>query len=245
MYSNTGYTLLGTIVLRVSGKSLREFASERIFTPLGMTSTQFYDDHTMIVPGGTAGYNLRQGAGGLDGGRGAPPSAPSVDNFRISFPVNDYAGGTSLSTTVEDMTRWERNFLQPTVGDARMIEQMNQRGWLNSGDSIPHAFALTHGEFGGARTISYNGSDGGYRADYLRFPDQRSAFITLCNIGSANPTQLNRRLAAVVLADQLGPVPAAVTAPATPPEVPLPPASLRALAGVYVDTTREKPLFSI
>jgi hypothetical protein len=59
----------------------------------------------------------------------------------------------------------------------------------------------------------------------------------LCNIGSANPTQMNRRLAAVVLADKLGPVPVPVTS-ATPLEIPLPPASLRELAGVYVDTTR-------
>jgi CubicO group peptidase (beta-lactamase class C family) len=40
VYSNTGYTLAGRIVKRVSGKSLREFADERIFKPLGMTNTQ-------------------------------------------------------------------------------------------------------------------------------------------------------------------------------------------------------------
>jgi CubicO group peptidase (beta-lactamase class C family) len=33
-----GYTLAGTIVKRVSGTSLREFADERIFRPLGMSS---------------------------------------------------------------------------------------------------------------------------------------------------------------------------------------------------------------
>ena len=44
-YSNTGFTLLGEIVKRVSGKSLREFTTERIFEPLGMTSTHFRDDH--------------------------------------------------------------------------------------------------------------------------------------------------------------------------------------------------------
>jgi CubicO group peptidase (beta-lactamase class C family) len=38
LYSNTGFTLVGTIVKRVSGKTLREFADERIFQPLGMTS---------------------------------------------------------------------------------------------------------------------------------------------------------------------------------------------------------------
>src|SRR5690606_10763341 len=43
-YSNTGYTLLGEIVRAVSGQSLREFAGERIFRPLGMDDTFFFDD---------------------------------------------------------------------------------------------------------------------------------------------------------------------------------------------------------
>src|SRR5256885_4555346 len=45
LYSNTGYFLLSTIVQRVSGKSLRDFAAENIFAPLEMTHTQYRDDH--------------------------------------------------------------------------------------------------------------------------------------------------------------------------------------------------------
>ena len=59
VYSNTGFTLLGVIVKRVSGKSLRDFADERIFKPLGMTSTHFHDDYTMLVPGRTSAYAPR------------------------------------------------------------------------------------------------------------------------------------------------------------------------------------------
>src|SRR5687768_11256733 len=50
-YSNTGYTLLAQIVGRVSGRSFREFTTERLFAPLGMSSTHFRDDFTEIVPG--------------------------------------------------------------------------------------------------------------------------------------------------------------------------------------------------
>ncbi|UCH98781.1 MAG: serine hydrolase, partial [Candidatus Aminicenantes bacterium] len=46
LYSNTGYFLLGEIVKRVSGKSLNEFTKEKIFKPLGMKITHFYDDFT-------------------------------------------------------------------------------------------------------------------------------------------------------------------------------------------------------
>ena len=42
-YSNSGYFLLSLIVERASGKTLRDFAQERIFTPLGMTSTEILE----------------------------------------------------------------------------------------------------------------------------------------------------------------------------------------------------------
>ena len=50
MYSNSNFTLLATIVERVSGKTLPEFAKENIFEPLGMTSTLIREDFRMLVP---------------------------------------------------------------------------------------------------------------------------------------------------------------------------------------------------
>ena len=47
-YSNTGYTLLGFIIERVSGRSYGEFLQENIFTPLGMKRTG-YEDPLRII----------------------------------------------------------------------------------------------------------------------------------------------------------------------------------------------------
>src|SRR5262245_32446755 len=49
LYSNTGYTLLGVIVKRVSGQSLREYTQEHIFKPLGMQHTHFHDEYGELV----------------------------------------------------------------------------------------------------------------------------------------------------------------------------------------------------
>jgi CubicO group peptidase (beta-lactamase class C family) len=233
LYSNTGYTLLGTIVHRVSGKTFREFTTERLFAPLGMTNTHFHDDHSMVVPGRTSAYSPRQQ------GRGASGAAARVEDFAISIPVFDNAGATSLFTTVQDMAKWERNFLEPKVGDAKTLEQMYQRGKLNDGREIPYAFALSHGTYRGLTTIGHGGADAGYRADFLRFPDQRHAFITLCNVATANPGQLNRDVAAIVLGDRMTAV-AQAGAPAAVTEVPIEPATLRGFAGVYLDRKTEQ-----
>jgi CubicO group peptidase (beta-lactamase class C family) len=56
-YNNGGYTMLGSIVKRVSGQSLRPFADANIFKPLGMAHTHFHDDPTMIVPNRASGYH--------------------------------------------------------------------------------------------------------------------------------------------------------------------------------------------
>lgn len=234
LYSNTGFTLLGTIVKRVTGKSLREFTTDRIFMPLGMTNTHFHDDHTMIVPGRTSAYTARQGAG-----RGG--AAMEVADYAISIPVFDNAGATSLFTTVQDMAKWDRNFLSPVVGDSQTIAQMHERGRLNNGTNLEYAFGLVHGRLRGLTMIGHSGSDAGYRADYLRFPDQRTAFITLCNVDRANPGQLNRSVAAIVLADKMSPQAtngAAAAAPAVT-EVPIDPEVLRGFAGIYLDTRTE------
>lgn len=92
IYGNAAYTLLGLIVRRVSGKSLRAFADERIFKPLGMADTHFRDDHTEVVPRRASAYNPRTGGG-----------------WQISVPNIDHYGSTSLLTTVGDLLKWEQN----------------------------------------------------------------------------------------------------------------------------------------
>jgi CubicO group peptidase (beta-lactamase class C family) len=56
LYNNGAYNLLGSIVKRVSGQSLRTFAEANIFRPLAMTHTQFRDDPALIIPNRAAGY---------------------------------------------------------------------------------------------------------------------------------------------------------------------------------------------
>jgi CubicO group peptidase (beta-lactamase class C family) len=59
-YSNTGYVLLGVIIHRVTGKFYGDFLQERIFHPLGMTSTRIISEAD-IVPHRSSGYRLVKG----------------------------------------------------------------------------------------------------------------------------------------------------------------------------------------
>jgi CubicO group peptidase (beta-lactamase class C family) len=188
-YSNTGFFLLSLIVKRASGQSLREFAAARIFGPLGMTHTQFRDDHRSLIPNRAAAYD--------------PPDSTGV--YHIDVSNFEQTGDGAVHSTVEDLLVWDRNFYSGQVGGPGVLAEMVRPGTLNDGTVLDYASGLMVGSYRGQRTVSHGGSWGGYRAELLRFPDQRVSMACLCNVARSNPTGLARRVADVVLADRLAP----------------------------------------
>ena len=50
LYSNTNFLLLGLIIERLTGKKLGDVLAERIFKPLGMTSTMLAAEIDTVIP---------------------------------------------------------------------------------------------------------------------------------------------------------------------------------------------------
>ncbi len=217
LYSNTGYTLMALIVERVSGQSLRAYADATFFQPLGMTHTHFHDDHTEIVPDRAFAYLPRE-EGGL----------------RISIPVFDTVGATSLFITVEDLARWAVNIEERRVGGP-LLAQMIVPGTLNDGTRLTYGLGLMIADSGyrGLPTIGHSGADAGYRSQFTCFPEQRCAVIVLCNLGSMSPGILARQVADIVLAEHFT-VPLALETPPTE-AVSLSANELSTWAGLYRD----------
>lgn len=180
LYSNTGYALLSIVVKRASGQSLRDFAAERIFLPLGMRNTQYRDDHTSTIDGEAIGYVSQSGG------------------YPVSIPQLDIVGDGGVFSTVEDLARWDANFDSGTVGGRAGVKRLQQPATLVDGRNTGYALGLSVGTFSGARIISHSGAYGGYRATYLRFPDERFTVITLCNVSTMS-SQLAEQVANVML----------------------------------------------
>lgn len=197
LYSNSGYWLLGQIVQRVTGKSLRVFAEERIFQPLGMTHTHFHDDPGHVMKNRAMSYEP-------DGNGG----------FRISYLQNfDKIGAGGLYSTVEDLARWDENFYTSQVGGAELQRLIHTRGVLAKGDTLTYAFGNEVANYRGLRTDEHGGSMMGYKAHILRFPDQRLSVIETCNLGSINPGPIARQVAEIYLGNLMK-APATTTATA-------------------------------
>ena len=215
LYSNTGFTLLAVVVERVSGQTLREFTTERIFEPLGMTDTHFHDDHNMIVRNRAWAY---------------APDDDGEFGLRNSIPDFDVVGATSLFTTVHDLAAWDRNFDTGRVGGRSALERLHERFVLTSGETIGYAHGLSIGTYRGLETVGHGGSDAGYRSNFLRFPSEGLSIAVLCNFPSANPGGLAMRVANVYLADRF----VDSEAPSQEgPTVPISRREMEALAGIY------------
>lgn len=188
-YSNTGYTFLGLIIKRVTGLSLRQFAEERIFRPLGMTRTHFHNDHSEIVSGRTQAYQPRKEGVG----------------YRISIPVFDTTGATSLHTTVEDLFRWNQ-YLQRFLADERN-QQYLQTAVLNDGEELDYGCGLRHSERHGVVTVGHSGADAGYRAHFITVPEHRLGIAVLCNLSTMAPSKLVEEVLGLLVEHRLGGTP--------------------------------------
>jgi CubicO group peptidase (beta-lactamase class C family) len=192
LYSNTGYTLLATIVERATGTPFAAFADEEIFTPLGMSGSHFHTDARRLVRGRALGYGGRSGAWILD------------------TPINERAGAGGLYTNILDLQKWDENFYTGRVGGAAVLAQLQTRGVLNDGTTLPYAWGLQIGEYGGLPIVEHSGSLGGYRAHIFRVPSAHSSVALLCNTSGVATSALVRKVADVVLRGRF-------TTPPSPP----------------------------
>jgi CubicO group peptidase (beta-lactamase class C family) len=233
LYTNSGWILAAQIVYRLTGKTLAQFAEERIFGPLGMKDTRYLADASMIIPGLATAYSPRQGG---------------AAGFRVARSAYDGAimGAGAVHTTVEDFGKWLNNYDVGEIGGPDIVEIMTTATKLNdgnpaaSGANLAYAVGLTVGTLRGLRVVSHGGSWAGYRGHFYRFPDQRFAVATFCNLSTSGPDSLARKVAGIYLGDRMQPDSALIwtTALNAAPRVEVPVSSLRSLTGVWRNVER-------
>jgi len=186
LYSNSGYLILAIIIRRVSGESIGSFAQKNIFTPLEMKNTFIYEDGAKVVKNRAIGYSK-------DG-----------DEYKREHHFDFVVGGDGqVYTTVEDFFKWSENYKYSNLGNDSFLKKMVTKGILSNGDSIDYALGLIHGVYKNHKTIGHGGAWGGFRADYLQFPEEDLAIAIMSNLGNVNAGQKARQIADIVLQDKL------------------------------------------
>src|SRR5262249_13866173 len=158
-------------------KSLRQFADENIFKPLGMSSTRFQDDKSEVIKNRATGYSSRKEGG-----------------FAVESTTSDSVGDGGLLTTIDDLILWDAIFDQNKLpGGQDLIHEALTRGALNNGDKVNYGFGLDIETYRGLNEFGHGGTYNGFTSDMIRFPDQRFSVFCLCNLSGLESTRLTRQ----------------------------------------------------
>ena len=195
-YSGSGFTLLGMIIQKVTGKPYADFLRERIFVPLGMTRTHVISVNG-IIPNRAAGYRWRDWA--LRNG----------DYFGQTFSGGADVG---LLTTASDLARWDIALSSKGLWQETSVKQMWTPAMLADGREAAKFPAGSYGLgwalnlYNGYHVILHGGSfTTGFSSVILNFPDQRMSVIVLTNQHRAKPSQIAYGVIGLYDADLLAP----------------------------------------
>jgi CubicO group peptidase (beta-lactamase class C family) len=202
VYSDLGIVLAGTIVERIAGQPLDAFVRERVFEPLGMTSTMYRPDSSLLA---------RIAPTEFDPWRQRQPRGEVHDEN--AFALGGVAGHAGLFGTARDLARLARAYLNGGTLDgarfarpetlarftARQDPALSHRaiGWETPTGSNSAGHLLSPSAFGHT----------GFTGTSIWIDPERDLFVVLLT-NRVNPTRQNLRISRVrvALADAVAPL---------------------------------------
>lgn len=164
-YNNSGYSLLGAIIEKVTGKSYETVLNERILKPLGMTNSG-YEHHSTLLQKRASGYQK------------TPDGFVNAAYLDMSIP---YAAG-SIYSTVEDLFKWDQSLYEDKILSAESKKLMFTPGLGNYGYGI----RITDESIGKTdqktKIIGHGGAINGFNSLILRAVEKQQTVIILDNV---------------------------------------------------------------
>lgn len=188
-YSNTGYVMLGTIAERAGGKDFVALCREKIFGPVGMTSTDIRSlEEKAAIRNFAKGYIYVE----------AKHRYIRAD----SFPSSNYIvwlgnrkGPGRVSSTVADLLRWDRALYRTTLLKRETLNEAFTPYRLTNDSLSDYGFGWMiglHKTLG--RKVWHTGGNPGYSTLIVRFIDTDKTYILLSNNAYPKITALDRAL---------------------------------------------------
>lgn len=163
-YSNTGYFLIGMMIEKISGKDYATFMRDRIFTPLGMNSTQI-NNLRDIISNRATGYTVDKGA---------------IKHATRISPSQPYAAGAMISN-VTDLVKWDAALNSEKLLKAASLKEMWTPMKFNDGKPAKYGLGFGVDVYRTLPMISHGGGIDGFSTNITRFPNQKVTVIVLAN----------------------------------------------------------------
>ncbi len=178
-YSNGGYAVLAEIIERISGTAYGEFLQDRIFRPLGMSSTA-HDIAVAAIANRVPGYDpwgIRKLV------QVVPPS--------VSYTT----GSGSLWSSAADLLTWN----SALHGGQFLTHESYAK--LTHDYGYAYGFGVSIFTRFGRDVIGHDGRISGYASDVARYLDDQTTVVILSNIQSVARDEIRRSVAAIVFGE--------------------------------------------
>jgi CubicO group peptidase (beta-lactamase class C family) len=185
-YRNTNYLLLGLVIQKVSGKPYAEYLDERIFKPLGMSSTRLINERD-IIANRSAGYELEDG---------------QLKNQGWVSPTFNRTADGALYFNILDLAKWDEALYTTLLLTQSSLDHIWTIYPLN--DGAPNWAGYGFGWFIGRQkehdTVWHSGAWQGFTCVISRYPKDGLSVVVLTNLDSdhANPRAIARVVAGLV-----------------------------------------------
>lgn len=184
-YSNLGYLTLGILIHKVSGQFYGDFLHDRVFAPLGMTSTRIMSEADLI-PNRAAGYRLVKG---------------ELKNQEWVSPTLNTTADGSLYFNILDLAKWDAALREGKLISRASYDQMWTPFKLANGLPNPDGYGFgwfIHDEKG-HRLIEHEGAWQGFNTNISRYVDDQLTIVILTNLDGAHPDDLSHHVAGLVI----------------------------------------------
>jgi CubicO group peptidase (beta-lactamase class C family) len=170
-YSNTGYYLLSLVVERVGGQPFGTYLHEKLFEPLGMSSTRAGSDTPVAR---AVGYRKR--------GEKFEPQPP------IAWSSTYGAGG--IVSTFADLARWDAALDGERIVSRAWLAKLWEPGKTTGGETVGYGSGWVLEHIRGVEAQSHSGGTNGFSCYYLRFPGEHLAVFVQTNAYASDPTSV-------------------------------------------------------
>ncbi len=175
-YSNTNYSLLASLIEKVSGMSYQKYLRENIFEPLGMKNTWVYDkseDSEMRAQ--VIGYNKR--------GRKAENSY-----------LNGVVGDKGIYSTVEDLFKFDQALYDGKLVSVFTLKQAYHPAHQDLRLNDNYGFGWRINENNGDKIVYHSGWWKGFKTFFIRKIKDHKTLIVLTNTTRWNYLSVRRLL---------------------------------------------------
>lgn len=179
-YSNTGYSLLASIIEKASGQSFAAFMQNHIFKPLQMTNTFVYSPTTATQHETCRVY-------------GYDPKSNQSDDLTY---LDGILGDGGIYATAQDLLKWDQALYTDQLVKSATLKQAFQPGKLDNGQATEYGFGWlvdADGEW-----VAHTGSWVGFRTSISRRLKTKDTVIILTNTNNESIYDLEAAILEII-----------------------------------------------